>query len=80
MTPPSAGEETVRRGPVEHLAGTGARTVLRAPRNALGLLPILANTSAHCVTSSRLTYRFAVTGSSSGSGMTPSWRRRVATS
>src|SRR2546430_79744 len=50
MTPPSAGEEPVRRGPVEHFAGTGARTVLRAPRNAVGLLPILANTSAHFVT------------------------------
>ena len=37
---------TVHGGPVEHLAGTRARTVLRVRRNVLGLLPILTNTSA----------------------------------
>jgi len=44
MTPPFAGDETVRGGPVEHLAGTRARTVLRVRRNVLGVLPILRNT------------------------------------
>src|SRR6266849_6203243 len=44
MTPPFAGDETVRGGPVEHLAGTRARTVLRVRRNVLGVLPILSNT------------------------------------
>src|SRR5256885_16409503 len=37
----------VRRGPVEHLAGTRARTVLRVRRNVLGVLPILTNTRAY---------------------------------
>ena len=39
--------ETVHGGPVEHLVGTGARTVLRVRRNASGVLPILPNTSAN---------------------------------
>jgi hypothetical protein len=47
MTPPFAGDETVRGGPVEHLAGTRARTVLRVRRNVLGVLPILRNTRAY---------------------------------
>ena len=38
---------TVHGGPVEHLAGTRARTVLRVRRNALGVLPIRTNTSAN---------------------------------
>ena len=41
--------ETVHGGPVEHLVGTRARTVLRVRRNALGVLPILTNTSANCL-------------------------------
>jgi hypothetical protein len=47
--PPHArmGHETVHGGPVEHLVGTRARTVLRVRRNALGVLPILTNTSAY---------------------------------
>src|SRR5438132_2419734 len=50
-TPPFAGDETVRGGPVEHLAGTRARTVLRVRRNVLGVLPILSNTRAYSVLS-----------------------------
>ena len=38
--------ETVHGVPVEHLVGTGARTVLRVRRNASGVLPIRTNTSA----------------------------------
>ena len=45
---PFAGDETVRGGPVEHLAGTRARTVLRVRRNVLGVLPILSSTRADC--------------------------------
>ena len=41
--------ETVHGGPVEHLVGTKARTVLRVRRNVLGVLPILTNTSANCL-------------------------------
>ena len=48
---PLAGGETVRGGPVEHLAGTRARTVLRVRRNVLGVLPILSNTRAYSVLS-----------------------------
>jgi hypothetical protein len=39
---------------VEHLAGTGARTVLRVRRNALGVLPILTNTSANSLSQREL--------------------------
>ena len=41
------GDETVRGGPGEHLAGTRARTVLRVRRNVLGVLPIVSNTRAY---------------------------------
>jgi hypothetical protein len=47
MTPPFTGDETVRGGPVEHHAGTRARTMLRVRRNVLGVLPILTNTRAY---------------------------------
>ena len=46
--------ETVHGGPVEHLVGTGARTVLRVRRNVLGVLPILTNTSASSLGQSEL--------------------------
>jgi hypothetical protein len=50
MTPPFAvGHETVHGGPVEHLAGARARTVLRVRRNVVGVLPILRNTRARSV-------------------------------
>jgi hypothetical protein len=45
-TPFAVGHEAIHGGPVEHLAGIRARTVLRVRRNALGVLPILGNTSA----------------------------------
>ena len=46
--------ETVHGGPVEHLVGTKARTVLRVLRNVLGVLPILTNTSASSLGQSEL--------------------------
>src|SRR6266849_7486539 len=45
-TPYSRIGTLAHRGPVGHLAGTGARTVRRVRRNDLGVLPILRNTSA----------------------------------
>src|SRR5712691_2503247 len=65
MTPPFAGDETVRGGPGEHLAGTGARPVLRVRRNVLGVLPILMNTRACSVRSFSVQIRFRQTRSSS---------------
>ena len=46
--------ETVHGGPVEHLVGTKARTVLRVRRNTLGVLPILTNTSANSLSQREL--------------------------
>jgi hypothetical protein len=45
------GREAVHGGPVEHLVGTRARTVLRVRRNVIGVLPIFTNTSAHSLVS-----------------------------
>jgi hypothetical protein len=48
------GHETVHGGPGEHLAGTGARTVLRVLRNVLGVLPILTNTRPYSLSQCEL--------------------------
>src|SRR5437867_3773973 len=41
---PFTGNDAVRGGPVEHLAGTKHGRVPRVQRNGLGVLPILGNT------------------------------------
>src|SRR2546425_10287205 len=48
---PLCGRRDCSRGPVEHLADTRARTVLRVRRNVLGVLPIRRNTRASSIRS-----------------------------
>src|SRR2546428_4054384 len=73
MTAPFAGDETVRGGPVEHLAGTRARTVLRVRRNVLGVLPILRNTRARSVRSLTLQIRSMQAALHPGSSARKKW-------
>ena len=50
-----------RWGPVDHLAGTRARTVLRV-RSVLGVLPILKNTRPNAIARALISYLALVAG------------------